>query len=291
MNLIERKKKLILFSLGILFIADVLAWSVAFDLNSPKFLEVNFFDVGQGDAIFIQTPKRTQILIDGGPSSIILEKLGKEMPFYDRSIDFVISSHPDSDHLLGLIDVLKRYKVDLIGSNGTKSSRPEFKAWEGEIQKNKIPLTILKKGERILIGKNLYFEILAPLEDFEDREVSDFNTSSIVARMVYGENSFIFTGDTSKTIEEKLVGENINLNSDILKVGHHGSKTSTIESFIEAIKPKVAIIQVGKNNKYGHPYPEVLERLEKFGINIFRTDLQGDIKIISNGKTYGISSF
>ncbi len=291
MNLIEKKKKLILLSLGVLFIANILVWSIVLELNKSKFLEVNFFNVGQGDSIFIQTPKRTQILIDGGPSSKVLEKLGKEMPFYDRSINFVISSHPDPDHLLGLIDVLKRYKVDLFGFNGTKSSKPEFQVWEEQISKNKIPLIILKKGQRVSVGDNLYFEILAPLENFEGREVSDFNTSSIVARMVYGNTSFLFTGDATKSIEKELINEGISLDSDVLKVGHHGSRTSTIENFLEAVKPGIAIIQVGKDNQYSHPHPEVLANLEKFGIKIFRTDKNGDIKIISNGKIYGISTF
>ncbi len=291
MNLIEKKKKLILLSLGVLFIANILIWSIVLELNKSKFLEVNFFNVGQGDSIFIQTPKRTQILIDGGPSSKVLEKLGKEMPFYDRSINFVISSHPDPDHLLGLIDVLKRYKVDLFGFNGTKSSKPEFQVWEEQISKNKIPLTVLKRGQRISIGNNLYFEVLAPLENFEGREVSDFNTSSIVLKMVYKNNSFLFTGDATKSIEKELINQGDNLDSDILKVGHHGSRTSTTEEFLHAVTPEIAVIQVGEGNQYGHPHSEVLANLEKFGIKILRTDLDGDIKIISDGKNYGISNF
>ena len=298
-----------------------MAWSVVFDLNRPRFLEVNFFDIGQGDAIFIQTPKRTQILIDGGPSSRIIQKLGEAMPFYDRSIDLIISTHPDADHLLGLIDVLKRYKVNFVGTNGTKSSRPEFQEFEKQIQKKNVFLKILKRGQRILVGDNLYpvrnmsdnssqpshiidnscdgischarvsngvsFEILAPLEDFEGREVVDFNTSSIVLRMIFGENSFLFTADAPKTIEEQLVAAGSDLDSDILKVSHHGSRSSTTEIFLRTVTPEIAVIQVGKDNQYGHPHSEVLERLEKYGIKIFRTDIDGDIKVISDGVSLG----
>jgi len=316
MALFGRRKNIPFIALGILFIANILVWTVVFDLNRPRVLEVNFFDVGQGDAIFVETPKRTQILIDGGPSSKIIEKLGKEMPFYDRSIDLIISTHPDSDHLSGLIDVLKRYKVNLVAFNGAKSLRPEFIEWESQILKKKIPTKVLKKSQRILIGDNLYFEILAPLENFEGREVSDFNTSSIVTKMVFGKNSFLFTADAPQSIEEKLVKENANLdynpptahqgidlNSDILKVSHHGSRTATTESFLKSVTPEIAVIQVsgdqkvkGKDcdnkerNQYGHPHCEVLERLEGYGIKVFRTDKDGDIKIVSDGNNLRITN-
>jgi len=296
----EQRRK---FTFGILLVLvffNFIAWSLVYDLNRLDFLEVTFFDVGQGDSSFIETGEGYQILIDGGPSSRILEKLGKEMPFWDRSIDLIILTHPDLDHLTGLIDVLKNYKVDLVATNGTVSPRPEFKEFENQIKNKNLDSVILRKSQKILIGKNLYFEILAPLEDFEGREVSDFNTSSIVARMVFFKNEFLFTGDALKSIEDQLVGEGINLDSDILKVSHHGSKTATSENFINAVNPEIAVIQVGLNNQYGHPNKEVLDLLNKYGIRtlstsssttlnstefkIFRTDKDGDIKIFSDGE-------
>lgn len=146
-----KNKTSVFIFLSFLFVSNIIVWSVVFEISEPKLLEVNFFDVGQGDSIFIETPDGYQILIDGGPSSRVLEKLGKEMPFWDRSIDLIISSHPDPDHLLGLIDVLKRYKVGLIGTNGTKSSRPEFLEFENQLIKNKVRQILLKKG-----AENLY---------------------------------------------------------------------------------------------------------------------------------------
>jgi len=133
---------------------------------------------------------------------------------------------------------------------------------KNQITKNKIKTTILQRGERILAGDNLYFEILAPFENFEGKEIKDFNSSSVVARLVYGDNEILFTGDAPKSVEREIIAHEENLNSDILKVGHHGSTTSTTEEFLKEILPKVAVISVGKDNQYGHPYKEVLERLE-----------------------------
>ncbi|MDD5145793.1 MAG: MBL fold metallo-hydrolase [Candidatus Pacebacteria bacterium] len=286
-----QKKKVILIFLGILAMLNILAWIAVLDLSGQKFLEVTFFDVGQGDSSFIETPNGFQILIDGGPSSKVLEKLGKKMPFWDRSIDLIISSHPDPDHLLGLIDVSKNYKVGAVVTNGTVSSRPEFLEFKNLLEKNKVPLIVLKKNNQILIGENLYFKILAPLEDFEGREVADFNSSSIVAKMGYYKSAFLFMGDTPKSVEEDLVLEDgALLDSDVLKVAHHGSKTAKSEIFYETVSPKFAIIQVGLNNQYGHPHQEVLEALAKYGIYTMRTDQEGDIKIISDGENLKILS-
>lgn len=270
--------------LGILICSNILAWLALFDLSRPQPLEVTFFDIGQGDAIFIETPQRHQILIDGGPSSKILEKLGKELPFYDRSIDLIILTHPDPDHLNGLVEVLKSYKIKMACFNGAKGTNPAFSEFEKKILKNKIPLVVLYNGRKIRIGEKIYFSIFSPFESFEGKEVSDFNTSSIVAKLVFGQNEFLFTGDAPKSIEKTLIESNLNLDSDILKVGHHGSKTSTTDIFLDKVSPDIAVISVGKNNQYGHPHPEVLERLEKYGIKVLRTDLDGDIKIFSDGE-------
>ncbi len=173
---------------------------------------------------------------------------------------------------------------------GAKSSRPEFLEFENQIQEKKINLKIAGNGKRISIGWDIYFDILSPIENFEGREVVDFNTSSIVARLVFDKVSFLFTGDAPKSIEEELIKNNVNLDSDVLKVSHHGSRTSNSDSFLKAVNPEIAVIQVGLDNQWGHPHPEVLARLEKYGIKIFRTDLDGDIKIVSNGKTLRITN-
>ena len=275
-------RKLVIGIIVILFCFNFLAWYAVFEISSQS-LKVVFFDIGQGDAIFIETPKRTQILIDGGPSKKIVEKLGQELPFFDRTIDFIIATHPDSDHISGLVEVLKSYRVDLVGGTGIKGSTAEFQEFSNEIEENKSGKVVLRKGQKIFIGKNLYFEVLAPLEDFEGKTAKDYNTSSLVLKMAYGKSTFLFTGDAPISIEKKLAEEGSGISSQVLKISHHGSKTSTSNLFLEKVNPEIAVIQVGKDNRYGHPSQEVLERLAKYGIKVMRTDQAGDIEFLSDG--------
>jgi competence protein ComEC len=309
-------RNFVLGVLVVLFSLNILAWIAVFDLSKPQFLEVDFFDVGQGDAIFIETPSRQQILIDGGPDSKILEKLGKEMPFYDRTIDLVILTHPERDHLMGLLEVLKKYKVENILWTGIVRDTAEFKEWLKLIKKEKANIFITRAGQRIIFSMSpdlvdRYIEIFYPFENLEGQLFKDSNNTSIVAKLNFGENSFLFTGDAYQSVEEELIiRENscsnsckfATLDSDILKIAHHGSKTSSSEEFLKAVLPELAIISVGKNkdllpdcdnkerNYYGHPSCEVLERLKNFGINILRTDLDGDIKIFSDGENLKIKN-
>ncbi len=275
-------RKLIIGIIVILFCFNVLAWTAIFQIRERQFLKVVFFDIGQGDSIFIETPKKTQILIDGGPSSKVVEKLGNELPFSDRSIDLVIATHPDSDHIGGLVEVLKSYQVDLVASTGVKGSTAEFDEFASEVEKSKANQVILKKGQRISIG-NLFLYVLAPLEDFEGKVVKDYNTSSLVLKAVYGNNSFLLTGDAPQSVEKKMAEQGENLASQVLKVGHHGSASSSSDIFLEKVDPEIAVIQVGRDNSYGHPNSEVLDRLEKYGIMLLRTDQQGDITITLDG--------
>ena len=271
---------------------NILAWIAVYEVSKPSFLEVNFFDVGQGDAIFIVTPKNHQILIDGGPNSTILEKLAKEMPFWDRSLDLIILSHPEADHLSGLIEVLKRYRVDNILWTGVVRNTSQYKEWLKLVKIESANVLIAKEGQRIKAG-NLILDVLHPFENLAGKELENSNDSAIVNRLVFGENSFLFTGDITKKVEKELINRQdsfklATLDSDILKVAHHGSKSSSAEEFIEKVSPKIAVIQVGKDNRYGHPHQEVLDTLEKYGITILRTDRDGDIKIFSDGENLKI---
>ena len=290
-------KNFSLFILGALFFLNILAWTAVYDLSNSRFLEVNFFDVGQGDSIFIETPQRHQILIDGGPSSVVLEKLGKEIPFFDKTIDLIILTHPERDHISGLIEVLKRYEVENILWTGAIRNTSEYQEWIKLIREEKAKIFIAKSGQKIICPagkegrKGEYMEILHPLESLEGREFkNDSNDTSIVIKLVFDKESFLFTGDISAKTEENLKAANFLLKSDILKVAHHGSRYSSSDYFLESVLPKIAVIQVGKNS-YGHPSEETLSRLEKFGIKILRTDLDGDIKIVSDGEKYEISNF
>ena len=287
------KKNPVLAILGLLAGLNILAWLGVWELSRPQILEVVFFDVGQGDAIFIQTPQRRQVLIDGGPDSAVLEKLGKEMPFWDRTIDLVILTHPEHDHLAGLLEVLKRYQIKNILWTGVLKDTAEYREWLQLIQEEKADILIARAGQQIKLTHRALLDILYPFESLAGQRFKNTNDTSIVARLVFGQTSFLFTGDASKSIEKIVLGRTkhkASLKGDVLKVGHHGSKTSTAPEFVEAVAPEIAVISAGRDNKYGHPHQEVLNILEKYDIMILRTDRDGDIKIISDGKRYAVSN-
>lgn len=275
--------RFVFLGLGILVLANILAWIAVFDLSAPPFLEVHFFDIGEGDAIFIETPLRQQILIDGGPDSTILEKLGEVMPFYDRSLDLVVLTHPDRDHLGGLIEVLKRYQVENVLWTGASKDTAVFRQWEKQLEKEKAREHFCYQVRKIKFSdQDQYISVLYPKQDLRDKEIREMNNTSIVTKLIFDQNSFLFSGDIHQEIESQLVEEEIYLDSDILKVAHHGSKTSSSIEFLEQVSPQVAVISVGEGNSYHHPHRQVLEKLNNFGIRVLRTDQVGDIKVISN---------
>lgn len=283
-----KKENAVIAVLILLSCFNVAAWLAVFDLNGSDILEVTFFDVGQGDAIFIETSGNHQILIDGGPGSVVLEKLGEEIPFYDRTIDLVVLTHPHEDHISGLIKVLENYRVENVLWTGIAAETAIAAKWQEAIKKSKVHIAY--SGQRI-IADGMALEILYPFENLEGQKIKEVDDTSIVARLIFGSNSFLFTGDAFQSVEKKLIEQEVYLSSNVLKVGHHGSKTSTSQEFVENVFPETAVISVGKDNKYGHPNQETLAVLEKYGIRIFRTDEQGDIKIICNNKNYAVSNF
>ena len=283
----ENRKNLNLLLVLFLILANAFVWQALFNLERDQALEVTFFDVGQGDSIFIETPDGHQILIDGGPDSKILEKLAKEMLLGDKTIDLVILTHPEKDHMGGLLKVLERYRVEQILWTGIVRDTADYDKWQELIQKEKARITIAESSQRIKAG-GVFLNILYPFESLEGEEFKNSNDTSIIAQLIFNNSSFLFTGDTTKSIEKKILSrcqEDLNclLDSDVLKVGHHGSKTSTSEEFLDEVSPEIAVISCGKNNPYNHPHQDVLKNLEKFDIKILRTDQVGDIKIVSNG--------
>ncbi len=265
-------------------LALVWAW-VLIDKNQ-KYLEVDFYDVGQGDAIFIETPNKKQVLIDGGADLTILEKLGQELPFWDRHIDLIILTHPEHDHIGGLIEVIKRYKVGKILTTGAIRDTAQYKEWKKIIQQENIPVYIAQAGQIIKLEDHIKLVILHPFNKLDGVKIKRTNNASIVSKLVFNEFEVLLTGDIEKEIERELVNSGINLQSDILKVPHHGSKTSSTKNFIAAVNPQLAIIQAGKNNSYGHPHKSVLENLNN--IPTFITGQDGDIEILSNGIRFQI---
>lgn len=251
-------------------------------------LQVSFLDVGQGDAILIQTPNRQSLLIDGGqPTSPILSKIGEVVPFYNHHVDIIMATHPDADHIGGLPKVVQKYSPQLVLESGIHVDTWIDKSLQKIIADNDIQTLRARKGMTIVFGTSSLNSISVTLKIlFPDRNVDSWtkktNNASIVARLEYGSTSFMFTGDSPIAIESFLVSSLQETN--VLKVGHHGSRTSTLDLFIEKLSPIYAIISVGKKNRYGHPRQEVLDTLEENNVKVLRTDEEGTITIESDGK-------
>lgn len=268
--------KFVYYILGFaLALALVLGGIILYQKNNQD-LSVIFLDVGQGDAILVQQGMN-QILIDGGRSGkLLLEKFGRYIPFWDRKIEAVVATHPDQDHIGGLVDVLRSYKVHKVIKTNAISESQTYKALASEIEKEKSEVVEARKGLRIKFPNGAEAEIIYPLNSINANVAGYSNANSIVIKLNYGENSFLFTGDLPSE-QELIIANDTNVKARVLKVSHHGSKYSSSDEFLESVRPEEAIISVGKNNQYGHPAGEIIERLLKKGIKIFRTDEMRDI--------------
>lgn len=277
-----KNKNYYYFVLLALFLGTMFLWREVLKF-SDKNLEVYFFDVGQGDGVYLRTPENEDILIDGGPDATILTKLGKVMPFFDRKIELIILSHPQADHLSGLVDVIERYEVGKIIWSKVTCSTMICRDFKEKIDEKKIPQEKVKANETANFG-SLKIEFLHPFFDMESKKLKDLNDSTIVARISYQNNSLLFTGDAGSNIEEKLLNQRFVKKTNVLKVGHHGSKNSSSLDFLKAVDPDYAIISVGAKNSYGHPAAQTLQSLENLKIDIFRTDQDGDIRCEGDGE-------
>ncbi|MFC2020710.1 DNA internalization-related competence protein ComEC/Rec2 [Chloroflexota bacterium] len=249
-------------------------------------LLTSFLDVGQGDAILIQRGSQ-QILVDGGPSpQAISLALGKEMPFWDRTIDLVILTHPHADHITGLVEVLNRYRVGQVLYPDLEYGSPLYNEWLGLIEEKNIKSTPARAGQRIDFGSRAVIEVLNPQRPLLTGTESDIDNNGMVLRLEMGEVSFLITGDIMWQGELELVARRADLTSTVLKVAHHGSATSTGKEFLAVVDPRLAVISVGEANSFGHPSDEVEARLEeKLGQeNIYRTDERGTVEFITDGQ-------
>jgi competence protein ComEC len=278
------KKYLPYILIILLFVLSTGVIFYAYKNSNSRYLKVVFLDVGQGDSIYIESPNGKQMLIDGGGGDNILPNLIKVMPLFDKSIDMLIVTNPDQDHIGGLVEVLKNYKVGMVIEPGTKTDTLIYENLEKEIIKNNITKKIARRGMHIVLDeeRNIYFDILFP-----DRDVSDWerNDGSIVGRLVYKDQSFMLMGDATKYTENLIKwNENPqNLKSDVIKLGHHGSHTSSSLLWLEIINPDVAIISAGKNNRYGHPHEDTLDNLKSLNISFLATYLNGNIILKTDG--------
>jgi competence protein ComEC len=275
-------------AVGVLILTNIFVWNFIVREDRHGTLTVAFLDVGQGDAVYIEAPNGNQVLIDGGPDRKVLKSLGGVMPFYDHSIDLVVETHPDADHVGGLSSVLSAYSVEGVVEPFATTSvhTAPYVAFISAAAKNESAHIVARRGERVILSPDVYLDFLFP-----DRDLAtdiDTNNESVVARLVYENTSFLFTGDAPQVIEKYLAtiyGES--LHSNVLKLGHHGSKTSTSETFLGYVNPDYVVISVGKDNRYGHPNKETLDELDKFKIKTLRTDEEGTIIMKSDGKVVG----
>jgi competence protein ComEC len=248
-------------------------------------LTVAFLDVGQGDSIFIESPSGTQVLIDGGANASVLRGLGQAMGFFDRTIDLVVATHQDQDHIGGLIDVLERYSIATILLTENESETPVAGAFMEAVTREGSQVYYARSGQVYDLGAGLNGSTTLTIL-FPDRNPRglESNTSSIVSQLRYGDIEFMLTGDSPIAIETYLVAlYGDSLESEVLKVGHHGSRTSTSEAFLEKVSPEYAIISAEKDNRYGHPHKEVIGVLNAFGAHIKNTADDGSIFFTSNG--------
>ena len=264
-----------------------LLWIAALSVPDPR-LRVAFVDVGQGDAAFISTPGGQQILVDGGPDPLgMVRFLGDKMPFRDRTIELVVLTHIHSDHVNGLLEVLRRYDVERILERHVEHDGPPYQAWRRAVKAEGADVIQARAGQVVVLDGGAFIEIVSPGEELLRGTSSDVDNASVVLRLVYGDVSFLLTGDLFGEGERALVNGSASLDSDVLKVGHHGSRTSSSPGFLDAVSPAAAVISVGQDNRFGHPDPETFEALKlRVPENLlFLTKDRGNIEFTTDGKS------
>lgn len=282
-------KKIIGFSLFIVtLLFGLFVWQYQAFYDGK--LHLIFCDVGQGDGIFIKTPSNTYIVVDGGPDDSILSCLSSHMPFWERTIDLMILTHPHADHMIGFLPVLERYKVTHFVTENIKNDTTEFKTLFETLQSRKIPVKYVVVGETISMPDNVKLHIVGPSNAFLQKtspggfigESKEFG--SLITRVEYGLFKALLTGDSQIEGMEEANPGSVN----VLQVPHHGSRFGLDESLVKELSPKVAVISVGKKNRFGHPTPQILSILGNNDSKILRTDIDGEVEIVSDGRTWQV---
>lgn len=271
------KKLLTIFSL-------ILALDISMISSLSKVyphLQIHALDIGQGDAILVTTPEQHHILVDGGPGNRILTELPKVLPYLFDEIDLVVLTHPHADHLEGLIPVLDRMEVGAVLMVGTEYETEAYDSFLRKVAEEKLPVYIADDERDFRLGETT-IDVLFPFASIS--EIDNVNNASVVMRIEHGEDEILLSGDAEIEEEKQLLG--LDLDADILKAGHHGSRTSSTEEFLREVSPKLMIISSGDGNTYGHPHVETLEKAEDFGIEVLRTDQEGTVSIIFDDQSW-----
>ncbi|MCX6792707.1 MAG: ComEC/Rec2 family competence protein [Candidatus Falkowbacteria bacterium] len=280
MNKEEGRRYLVAATLIIIVAALVAFW---FLYKPRNYLELSTLDVGQGDAILIETVNDKTILVDGGAGKKVVRRISEELPFWQRKLDLVVLTHPHDDHFGGLIEVFKRYQVSNLLITGIETSDSGYKEFMSVVENSDAKVSIYNGIDKFTID-NLDIASLYPRSNVANKKYSNANNSSIVLKLSYADMDFLLMGDAEKPVEEELlVNEKNNLNAEVIKLGHHGADTSSTEEFLKSVKPTLALISVGKDNSYGHPSPLIMKRLERLGIKSYLTEDSGTIHLETDG--------
>lgn len=295
--LIERirlsKEKLAIFSLALI---AAIIWLVALR-NKPETLIAVFLDVGQGDCIFLRTPSGHTILVDGGgrsddPKTDIIGPRVVE-PFLRREgvnkIDLVVLTHPHEDHVQGLVSVVRDFRVGMVLDPGIPQGSKAYQEFLKTVQRRRVLYRRATRGQEIDFGDGVRARVLNPPPNHLVGTEDDTNNNSIVLRITYGKSAILLTGDAGADAETDIMASGANLASDVLKVCHHGSLTGTSEEWLDAVRPKIAVISVGKNS-FGHPSKAVVERLAGRGIKVYRTDRDGAITVSFSARNLSVKT-
>lgn len=253
--------------------------------SSNNNLKIHYIDVGQGDAILIQVNNKN-LLIDAGPSTSQENLVSYLKDNKVKTLDYIIATHPHEDHIGGMANVISNFHIGKFYAPNIIHSSKAFENMIIELQKKKLKVNIIKRGigHDLDLGKNATLEVFSPISNNYD----NINNYSPIMKITYGSNSFLFTGDAEKEVEEELIKNKDNIASNVLKLGHHGSSSSTSEIFFNLVSPNISVISLGIDNSYGHPNKKILELLNSKNTAIYRTDEDGSIVISSDGSNITI---
>jgi competence protein ComEC len=244
---------------------------------------VAMLDIGQGDSILITTPSGKRMLIDGGRDLLPLNELGNRLPFLDRTIDLLILSHPDMDHVASFPEILRRYDVKRALITAVAGDTPAYVEFLALLGEKKIPVLIADPTKDIDFGDGVWLDVIWPRPNLVGAHEENLNDTSVVVRMFIeaddGVHSILFAGDMEEIEENQALASGADMKSDILKAGHHGSKTSSSTGLLLAVDPHLALISVGRKNSYGHPSPSIIDRFAHFGIPVRSTAREGTVKL------------